>query len=95
MRHALRLAKMQQIHSDKEPEIIRLVTDPATSTYQKQMIYGCLNKMCRMSASLFGDLSSKPGNYDLIEQAAELDKALLDLRSFVGSHISIRLLKAA
>ena len=95
MTHAIRLAKLTTIHSDKAPEIIRLATDPDTSTQKKQMIYGCLNKMCRISASLFGDLSLEPGNYDLIDQAAELDKALLDLRSFVGSHISIRLLKAA
>lgn len=90
MTHALRLAKLQQIHSDKEPEIIRLATDPSTPNRQKQLIYGCLNNMCRISAGLFGDLSSEPGNYDLIEQAADLDKALLHLRSFVGRHITMR-----
>lgn len=93
MTHAIRLAKLQQIHSDKEPVIIRLVTDPAISNRQKQIIYGCLNNMCRISAGLFGDLSSEPGNYDLIEQAADLDKALLHLRSFVGRHITVRQLE--
>ena len=48
-----------------------------------------------MSASLFGELSSVPENYELIEQAAELDRALLELRSMVGSQISLRTLQAA
>lgn len=90
MTPALRLAKLQQIHSDKQPEIIRLATDPSTSNRQKQAIYGCLNNLCRISAGLFGDLSAVPGNYDLIEAAADLDKALLDLRRIVGRHITVR-----
>lgn len=95
MPHALRLAKLQKIHAEKEPDIVRLATDASISVRRKQLIYGCLNNMCRISANLFGELSSEPGNYDLLEQAAELDAALLKLRSLVGRHISLRMLEAA
>ncbi|MEP3438152.1 MAG: hypothetical protein ABJN75_15420 [Hoeflea sp.] len=95
MTHAIRLANLQKVHSETESEIVRLASDPNTPNRHKQLIYGCLNNMCQISARLFGDLSSKPGNYDLLEQAAELDRALLQLRSLVGSHISVRLQQAA
>lgn len=95
MTHALRLANLQKIHSEKARGIVRIATDPNIPTRHKKLIYGCLNNMCRISAKLFGELSSEPGNYDLLEQAADLDAALLDLRSFVGSHISFRSLQAA
>ena len=95
MTHALRLAKLREIYSEKETDIIRLARDPDIPTPRKQVIYKCLNRMCHMSASLFGELSSVPENYELIEQAAELDRALLELRSMVGSQISLRTLQAA
>ncbi|MDZ7602934.1 MAG: hypothetical protein U1A06_16330 [Hoeflea sp.] len=95
MTHAIRLARLQKIHAEKAPEIIQLASDANTSTRRKQVIYGCLNNMCQISARLFGDLSSVPGNYDLLEQAAALDKELLQLRSLVGSQISVRLQHAA
>ena len=90
MTHAIRLANLQKIHSEKAPQIIRLASDANIPNRHKQLIYGCLNNLCQISARLFGDLSSVPGNYDLLEQAAELDKALLQLRSLVGSQISVR-----
>ena len=89
-------AKLQKIpRANKAPQIIRLASDRNTSNRRKQLIYGCLNNMCQISARLFGDISSVPGNYDLLEEAAELDNALLQLRSLVGSQISVRLQQAA
>ena len=95
MTHTLRLTQLQRIHTEKSPQIIRLALDGSVSIRHKQLIYGCLNNMCQISANLFGELSKTPGNYDLIEEAAALDRALLQLRSLVGSQISVRLPKAA
>ena len=94
MTHALRLANLQKIHAEKAQHIVRLATDASISNRHKQLIYGCLNNMCRISANLFGELSTVPGNYDLLEQAADLDAALLNLRSLVGRHISLRMPQA-
>ena len=44
---------------------------------------------------LYGEISAEPGNYDLLEEAAELDNALVQLRSYVGSQISLRMHSAA
>ena len=95
MPHAIRLAKLQKIHSEKAPEIMRLAADQTIPVRRKQLIYGCLNNMCQISAQLFGELSDTRGNYDLIEEAAKLDQALLQLRRLVGSQISVRLPRAA
>ena len=95
MTHDFRLARLQKIHSEKATEIIQLASDANTSNRRKQVIYGCLNNMCQISARLYGDLSAEPGNYELLEQAAILDKELLELRSLVGSQISVRLHYAA
>lgn len=90
-----RLANLKRIHETKAPEIIRLTEDASTPTRQKQVIYGCLNNLCRISALLYGEISAEPGNYDLLEEAAELDNALVQLRSYVGSQISLRMHSAA
>lgn len=95
MTHAIRLENLKKIHSEKSFEIIRLASDANTSNRHKQLIYGCLNNLCQISARLYGDLSSVPGNYDLLEEAAELDRALLQLRSLVGSQITVRFKQAA
>ncbi|MEM5495209.1 hypothetical protein [Hoeflea sp. AS16] len=90
-----RLANLKRIHDAKAPEITRLAKDANTPTRQKQLIYGCLNNLCRISAILYGEISAEPGNYDLLEEAAEIDNALVQLRSFVGSQISLRVHTAA
>lgn len=90
-----RLANLKRIHDANASEIIRLAKDAGTPTRKKQLIYGCLNNLCRLSAILYGELSAEPGNYDLLEEAAELDNALMELRSFVGSQISLRVHTAA
>jgi len=90
-----RLASLKRIHDTKASEVIRLAEDANTPTRQKQLIYGCLNNMCRISAILYGELSAEPGNYDLLELAAELDNDLVQLRSYVGSQISLRVHTAA
>jgi hypothetical protein len=90
-----RLANLKRIHETKAPEIIRLTEDANTPTRQKQVIYGCLNNLCRISALLYGEISAEPGNYDLLEEAAALDNALVQLRSYVGSQISLRIHSAA
>lgn len=90
-----RLENLKRIYAAKEAEITRLASDKTTPTRQKQLIYACLNNLCQISASLYGELSSEPGNYELLEEAAELDKELVGLRSYVGSQISLRLQSAA
>jgi hypothetical protein len=90
-----RLANLKRVHDAKASEIIRLTQDGNTPTRQKQLIYGCLNNLCRISAILYGEISAEPGNYDLLEEAAEIDNALVQLRSFVGSQISLRVHSAA
>jgi len=90
-----RLASLRKIHESKAAEIVRLAKDDNTPTRQKQLIYGCLNNMCRISAILYGEISAEPANYDLLEQAAELDNELVQLRGFVGSQISLRVHTAA
>jgi hypothetical protein len=92
---SIRLANLKRIHDAKASEIIRLAEDVNTPTRQKQLIYGCLNNLCRLSAILYGELSAEPGNYDLLEEAAEIDNALVQLRSHVGSQISLRVHTAA
>jgi len=91
MTASLRLANLKRVYTNKEPEIVSLATSAKTPTRQKQLIYSCLNNLCRISAVLYGELSAGPGNYDLLEEAAELDHALVQLRSFVGSQISLRI----
>ncbi|MDF1609956.1 hypothetical protein PZ897_17385 [Hoeflea sp. YIM 152468] len=86
-----RLANLKKIHAAKEADIIRLASHEKTPTRQKQLIYACLNNMCQISAVLYGELSSEPANYELLDEAAELDRELVRLRSFVGSQISLRL----
>ncbi|OCW56613.1 hypothetical protein [Hoeflea olei] len=95
MPYATRLAKLQQIHTEKAPQIIRIASDAKVSNRHKQLLYACLNNLCRISARLFGEISSVPGNYDLLEQAAALDEALLQLRRLVGRNISVRVNQAA
>ncbi|MEM5473107.1 hypothetical protein WNZ14_15340 [Hoeflea sp. AS60] len=95
MTASMRLANLKRIHNNSAPEIIRLAQDIHTPTRQKQLIYGCLNNMCRISAILYGELSAEPGNYDLLEEAAALDNELVQLRSYVGSQISLRVHSAA
>jgi len=90
-----RLASLQTIYESKASEIIRLAEDNNTPTRQKQLIYGCLNNMCRISAILYGEISTEPADYDLLEQAAKLDDELVQLRSYVGSQISLRVHSAA
>lgn len=90
-----RLANLKRVHAAKAPEVIRLVESDSTPTRQKQIIYGCLNNLCRISAILYGEISAEPGNYDLLEEAAEIDNALVQLRSYVGSQISLRVHTAA
>jgi len=90
-----RLAKLKRVHDAKAPEVIRLVESDSTPTRQKQIIYGCLNNLCRISAILYGEISAEPGNYELLEEAAEIDSALVQLRSYVGSQISLRVHSAA
>lgn len=95
MTASLRLANLKKVHDAKAPDIIRVVKDINTPTRQKQLIYGCLNNLCRISAILYGELSAEPTNYDLLEEAAELDNSLMQLRSFVGSQIALRVHTAA
>ncbi len=90
-----RLANLKRVHDTKAAEVIRLVESDSTPTRQKQIIYGCLNNLCRLSALLYGEISAEPGNYDLLEEAAEIDNALVQLRSYVGSQISLRVHTAA
>ena len=90
-----RLANLKRVHETKASEVIRLVGNENTPTRQKQLIYGCLNNLCQISAILYGELSAEPGNYDLLEEAAEIDSALVQLRSYVGSQISMRASTAA
>lgn len=90
-----RLANLKRVHDAKAPEVIRLVESDSTPTRQKQIIYGCLNNLCRLSAILYGEISAEPGNYDLLEEAADIDNALVRLRSYVGSQISLRVHSAA
>ncbi|MGJ8573325.1 MAG: hypothetical protein ACSHXI_21780 [Hoeflea sp.] len=90
-----RLASLKRMHDAKASEVIRLAKDANTPTRQKQVIYGCLNNMCRISAILYGEISAEPGNYDLLEEAARLDNELVQLRSYVGSQISLRVHTAA
>lgn len=95
MTASLRLANLKKVHDAKASDIIRVVEDINTPTRQKQLIYGCLNNLCRISAILYGELSAEPTNYDLLEEAAELDNSLMQLRSFVGSQIAMRIHTAA
>ena len=90
-----RLANLKKLHDAKAAEVIRLAEDANTPTRQKQLIYSCLNNLCRLSAILYGELSTEPGNYDLLEEAARLDNDLVQLRSYVGSQISLRVHTAA
>ncbi len=90
-----RLATLKKIHESKAPEIIRMAKDASIPTRQKQIVYGCLNNMCRISAILYGEISAEPADYDLLEQAAKLDEELVQLRGFVGSQISLRIHTAA
>lgn len=90
-----RLANLKRFHEAKSSEVIRLAQDANTPTRQKQLIYGCLNNLCRISAILYGEISAEPGNYDLLEEAAEIDHALVTLRGYVGSQISLRIHTAA
>ena len=87
---SLRLASLKKVYANKEQEIIHLAKDANTPTRQKQLVYGCLNNLCRISALLYGELSAEPGNYELLEEAAEIDNALVQLRSYVGSQIALR-----
>jgi len=91
MTASFRLANLKKVYTNKEAEIVHLATNTKTPIRQKQLIYGCLNNLCRISALLYGELSTAPGNYELLEEAAELDKALVQLRSFVGSQIPTRM----
>jgi len=90
-----RLTSLKRMHDAKVSEVVRLAKDANTPTRQKQLIYGCLNNMCQLSAILYGEISAEPGNYDLLEKAARLDDELVQLRSYVGSHISLRVHTAA
>lgn len=90
-----RLASLKTIYETRAAEIVRLAKDENTPTRQKQVIYGCLNNMCRISAILYGEISAEPADYDLLEQAAKLDDDLVQLRGFVGSQISLRVHTAA
>ena len=90
-----RLASLKRMHDAKASEIIRLAENAETPTRQKQVIYGCLNNMCQISAILYGEISASPGNYELLEEAAQLDAELVQLRSYVGSQIALRVHTAA
>ena len=90
-----RLVSLKEIYESKAAEIVRLTKDDNTPTRQKQLIYGCLNNMCRISAILYGEISAEPADYELLEQAAKLDDELVRLRGFVGSQISLRVHTAA
>ncbi len=95
MTPAQRLKKLQQIHIDKRDEIMRVTSSPQVPARQKQLIYACLNNLCQLSANLHGELSQAPVDYDLLEQSAELDAALLELRTLVGAQIPHRTGQAA
>ncbi|MCY0146882.1 hypothetical protein OEG84_03905 [Hoeflea sp. G2-23] len=95
MSPALRLEKLQKFYAEKERQIIRAIEAPNVSLRQKQTIYACLNDMCQLSAQLYGELSTTPGNYDLLDQAGDLDEAWLQLRRLAGSRIPIRSEQAA
>lgn len=92
---ALRLEKLKQIHADKESDIRRVASTPGIPLRRKQLLYACLNNLCQLSARLFSEISDRPGNHDLLDEAAELDAALLDLRRDVGSLIPTRRQQAA
>ncbi|WP_417425986.1 hypothetical protein [Hoeflea sp.] len=92
---ALRLEKLQNFYTDKQPQIIRAIEAPNVSLRQKQLIYACLNNLCQLSAQLYAELSTAPGNYDLLDQAGDLDDAWLQLRRLAGSKILIRSEQAA
>lgn len=85
-----RLEKLKRIHSDKKRDIIRVAATPGVPLQQKQLLYACLNNLCHLSACLFGEISANPGNHDLLDEAAELDAALLALRKHVGSYMPTR-----
>jgi hypothetical protein len=95
MTPALRLEKLKRLHGEKKRDIIRVASAPGVPLKQKQQIYACLNHLCQLSAKIYGELSTVPGNYDLLEQAAELDAALLQLRKHVGNQLPTRLSRAA
>ncbi|WP_394689699.1 hypothetical protein [Hoeflea sp.] len=91
----LRLRKLQQVHTDKKRDIIRVAAAPGVPVRRKQLIYINLNKLCQLSARLFDEASATPGNHDLLDEAAELDACLLALRQHVGSFIPTRSQQAA
>lgn len=91
----LRLEKLKHIHSHRKRDIIRFAATPGIPLRRKQLLYACLNNLCQLSAQLFGEISANPGNHDLLEEAAELDAALLALRKHVGSFIPTRSQQAA
>jgi hypothetical protein len=95
MTPVLRLEKLKQIYSDKQSAIIHVASTPEIPLRRKQLLYACLNNMCQLSARLYSEISAKPGNHDLLDEAAELDAALLELRKHVGSLIPTRSQRAA
>ncbi|WP_422369920.1 hypothetical protein [Hoeflea sp.] len=90
MTPALKLERLKQIHSERAAEILRVASIPEVPLKRKQHLYSCLNNLCRLSARLFGDLSAEPGNHDLLDEAAKIDAALLELRRRVGSMMPTR-----
>lgn len=95
MTPAQRLENLKTVHAGKKHDIIRVVCSPDVPVRQKQLIYACLNNLCQMSAALYSELSQSQGNYDLLEQSAQVDAALLELRTQVGSQIPSRIVQAA
>jgi hypothetical protein len=91
----LRLRKLQQVHTEKKRDIIRVAATPGVPVRRKQLIYTSLNNLCQLSARLFGEISANPGNHDLLDEVAELDASLLALRKHVGSFLPTRSQQAA
>ena len=56
---SLRLANLKKMHDAKVSDVVRLAKDANTPTRQKQVIYGCLNNMCQLSAILYGEISAE------------------------------------
>ncbi|WP_420409235.1 hypothetical protein [Hoeflea sp.] len=95
MTPALKLERLKKIHSERAADILRVASIPEVPLKHKQHLYSCLNNLCQLSARLFGDLSAEPGNHDMLEEAARIDAALLDLRRRVGSMMPTRIQMAA
>lgn len=93
--HEARIARLREVYDANISSIIRIVSANGATVRQKKEIYACLNSVCQVSASLYSEILETPQSYDLLEQAAEIDRCWLQLRKYVGSTMATRIAKVA